>query len=73
MANASKKHIGPGARGKSAGTGGTTDIDKEKIQENMVLSNRDKSQHSHERGLDSKGIQSEQLQDHVGNRFPPEE
>jgi len=73
MAHASRKHIGPGARGKGAGTGGTTDIDKDKIQENMVLSNRDKSQHSDERGMDSREIQTEQLQDHAANRFPPEE
>jgi hypothetical protein len=34
----------------------------------MVLSNRDKSRRSHERGLDRKEIQNEQLQDHAGNR-----
>jgi hypothetical protein len=35
----------------------------------MVLSNRDKSQHTDERGMDSKRIQSEQLQDHSANRL----
>jgi hypothetical protein len=35
----------------------------------MVLSNRDKSQHSDQRGMDGKHIQSEQLQDHASNRF----
>jgi hypothetical protein len=69
MTNASKKHVGPGARGKKSGTGAMTDIPKEKIEENMVLSNRDKSRHSGERGLDSKSIQTEQLQDHAGNRL----
>jgi hypothetical protein len=34
----------------------------------MVLSNRDKSQHSLERGLDSGDIQTEQFHDHAGNR-----
>ena len=34
----------------------------------MVLSNRDKSQHSEQRGLDSKNVQTEQYQDHAGNR-----
>lgn len=70
MANASKKHFGAGAHGKSSGTGANTDIEKEKIGENMVLSNRDKSQHSEERGLDGKEILTEQFQDHTDNRFP---
>jgi hypothetical protein len=35
----------------------------------MVLSNRDKSQHSDQRGMDSKHIQSEQFQDHSANRL----
>ena len=39
------------------------------IGENMILSNRDKSRHSAERGLDSRQIQTEQLQDHAGNRL----
>ena len=65
MANASKKHFGAGARG----SGANTDIQKEKIGENMVLSNRDKSRHSAARGMDSKEIQSEQWQAHADNRF----
>jgi hypothetical protein len=73
MPNASKKHVGAGARGKKSGTGATTDIPKDKIEENMVLSNRDKSRHSGERGLDSKLIQTEQLQDHAGNRLVEDE
>jgi hypothetical protein len=35
-----------------------------------VLSNRDKSQHPRERGLDSKQIQNEQFQDQPANRIP---
>jgi hypothetical protein len=69
MANASKKHFGAGAQGKHAGTGANTDIQKEKIGENMVLSNRDKSRHSAARGMDGKEIQTEQWQDHADNRF----
>jgi hypothetical protein len=69
MARASKNRFGPGARGKRAGIGAMTPTPKEKIEENMVLSNRDKSRHSDARGLDSKGIQTEQLQDHAANRL----
>jgi hypothetical protein len=69
MARASKKRIGPGAQGKNSGAGGVTDIAKEKIAENMVLSNRDKSQHSDQRGQDRKEIQTEQFQDHAANRL----
>ena len=72
MANASKKHFGPGAQGKHSGTGANSDIEKEKIGDNMVLSNRDKSQHSEGRGLDGKEIQTEQFQDHADNRYPDE-
>ena len=38
------------------------------LPENMVLSNRDKAQHSNERGLDGKRVLSEQLQDHDANK-----
>ena len=64
MANADSKHFGSGAQGKSSGEGAMTDIDKDALPENMVLSNRDKSQHSRERGLDSKAVQTEQFHDH---------
>ena len=73
MAHASKNRFGPAARGKRAGTGAMTPTPKEKIEENMVLSNRDKSRHSDTRGLDSKGVQTEQLQDHAANRLPEED
>jgi len=33
----------------------------------MVLSNRDKSRHSDERGLDSATVQTEQYRDHAKN------
>jgi hypothetical protein len=69
MARASKKRIGVGSQGKRDGSGALVDIDKKKIEENMVLSNHDKARHSQERGLDSKEIQTEQFQDHSGNRL----
>jgi hypothetical protein len=71
MANASKKHIGPGAQGKNDGSGAMASEEavKDMIGENDILSNRDKSRHSDERGLDSKTVQNEQMQDHVGNHI----
>ena len=69
MSKGGKKHIGAGAHGKGAGAGANTEIPKEKIGENMVLSNRDKAQHSDVRGMDSKHIQTEQFQDHAANRL----
>lgn len=69
MAHASRKHVGPAAQGKGAGVGGMTDIPKDKIGENQVLSNRDKKLHSSDRGQDSKEIQNEQLQDTATNRL----
>lgn len=69
MANASKNSIGPGAQGKQSGTGAMTDLPEGILPENMVLSNRDKSRHTDERGLDGKHVQTEQYQDHAGNRL----
>lgn len=68
MAKASKHHHGPNAQGKGDGGGAMTEIDKDMVGENMVLSNRDKAQHSEGRGLDSKTIENEQYQDQVANR-----
>ena len=67
MANASKNHIGAGAQGKGSGTGAMTDLPEGVLEENAVLSNRDKASHSAERGMDGRAIQTEQFQDHVGN------
>jgi len=69
MPKGSKNKIGAGAQGKGAGTGANTEISKQMVGENMVLSNRDKAQHSDQRGMDGKWIQTEQLQDHAANRF----
>lgn len=70
MAKASKKSIGAGSQGKGDGSGALTEVPKDIIPENGVLSNRDKSRHSGERGLDSKTIQNEQFQDQPANRLP---
>jgi hypothetical protein len=68
MAHASRKHFGPGSQGKGDGTGAMSTIDTTAIPDNMVLSNRDKAQHSDERGLDSRLVQTMQLRDHAANR-----
>jgi hypothetical protein len=68
MAHASRKHFGPGAHGKNDGTGAMTSIDTSEIPDNMILKNRDKAQHSDERGLDSRIVQSMQLRDHANDR-----
>ena len=70
MANADRKHMGSGSQGKGDGTGAMTDLDQEILPENMVLSNRDKAQHTRDRGLDGKAIQTEQLHDHEANKDP---
>jgi len=70
MANASGKRFGKGMQGKSAGTGALTDIQDDAIKDNMVLSNRDKSQHPDARGLDSKWVQGEQLKEHETDKIP---
>lgn len=68
MAHASRKHFGPGLHGKGTGHGAMDTIETSKIGANMVLSNRDKSRHSEERGLDGRAVMTEQYMDHVGNR-----
>jgi hypothetical protein len=62
------KHLGPGAKGKGAGMGGLTDVQSDLIGANKVLSNRDKTEHSRDRGQDSKWTQTEQLEDHAANK-----
>jgi hypothetical protein len=69
MANASKKHFGAGTQGKGDGSGANTELPRELVGENDILSNRDKSQHGEERGLDSKHVQNEQRRDHAANQY----
>ena len=68
MARRDGKHIGRGSHGKGTGTGGMTDAPLDQIKTNAVLSNRDKAQHTRERGQDSKWIETEELKDHAANR-----
>jgi hypothetical protein len=69
MANADRKHHGPGVQGKGDGTGAMTETPDD-LPENAVLSNRDKQQHPAARGLDGKNVQNDQRQDHAANRQP---
>jgi hypothetical protein len=66
MANASKKHMGAGAKGKGDGTGAM--VETAAVPENKILSNRDKAQHPSDRGQDGKWVQSEQMHDHELNQ-----
>ena len=68
MANASKTHMGKGTKGKGAGVGAMTTLPEGALEENMTLSNSDKSQHNQERGLDSRAVREEQHQDSVYNK-----
>ena len=68
-----KNTMGRGAQGKGDGSGAMTTLPDGLVGENMILSNRDKSQHSSARGLDSKAIQTEQHQDHAANRYAEDE
>ncbi|OAF10068.1 hypothetical protein AYJ54_12885 [Bradyrhizobium centrolobii] len=70
--NGSKTHFRSGMHGKSDGTGAFAEVSKDKIGDNMILSNRDKAQHSDIRGMDGKFIQTEQYQDHAANRLGDE-
>ncbi|CDX20030.1 hypothetical protein LCM4577_07510 [Mesorhizobium sp. LCM 4577] len=70
MTTGGKKHMGRGSQGKGSGTGAKTELPKDMVGENDVLSNRDKKQHTKERGLDSNRIKSDQYQDNAANRVP---
>ena len=69
MADAGKHGMHPGSQGKGSGSGAMTELPEGVIEDNAVLSNRDKAQHGDERGLDSKTVQTEQYQDHSANRL----
>jgi hypothetical protein len=71
MAHASRKNVGKPDKGKGSGSGARTQLKEGMLGENDVLSNRDKKQHSHDRGLDEKAVKTEQYQDHAANRRPP--
>ena len=52
MANAGKHGMHPGSQGKGSGSGAMTELPEGVIEDNAVLSNRDKAQHGDERGLE---------------------
>jgi hypothetical protein len=60
-------HLGK-SQAKGAGSGGMTDLQDGLIGENDVLSNRDKTEESGDRGQDGKWVETEQLQDHAANK-----
>lgn len=70
MANASSKKFGAGQQdqGKGDGSGGMSRDTLDELPDNEILSNRDKSRRSDQRGLDSRHVQTEQHHDHVANR-----
>ncbi len=72
MAQASHKKFGAGQqdRGKGDGSGGMAPAEVDTPLPGEVLSNRDTSRHSEQRGLDSRHVQGEQLREHVGSRIP---
>lgn len=70
MAQGDKKHFGKGTQGKGSDAGAMTDLDEGAVGENQILSNRDKKQHSKERGQDGNAIKTAQEQDHAANRLP---
>jgi hypothetical protein len=67
MANANKKHAGAGSQGKGDGSGAMSET-SDATPPNKVLSNRDKAQHTKQRGQDGKHLQAEQRQDNAANR-----
>lgn len=70
MARASSKKFGAGQQdqGKGDGSGGLGPEDVGQPARGEILANRDKSRHSHQRGLDSRHVQTQQGQEHVANR-----
>lgn len=68
MADADGKHIGKGSKGKGDAGGAMTQMPDEALPAGGILKNRDKQQHTKERGKDGKHIQTEQYQDHAANR-----
>ncbi len=69
MANADRKSFGPGQQdhGKGCAEGGMASADVDPLPDNEILSNRDTSRHSDQRGLDSAHVQTRQFHQHVDN------
>lgn len=68
----SSKTMGAGSQGKGSGTDAMTELQDELVRKEQILSNRDKSQHGDQRGLDSKGVQVDTYQDTASNHRPTE-
>lgn len=73
MANASSKNFGAGAQGKGDGGGAFSELPRDMVGENDVLSNRDKSLHNEQRGLDGNQVRNQQFHDHPANRAPQDD
>lgn len=69
MAHASHKKFGPGQqdRGKGDGSGGMAPADVDPLPGNEVLSNRDTSRHSDQRGHDGGHVQTGNWHEQVDN------
>lgn len=67
MAKGDSKHFGKGTNGKGTGSGAMTNVEEGILGDNQVLSNRDKKQHSKERGQDGNAIKTDQRQDHAAD------
>lgn len=72
MANASSKKFGAGQQdqGKGDGSGGMSPVEPDTPLPTEVLSNRDTSRHSDQRGLDSRHVKNEQGHEHVAAQSP---
>ncbi|CAL79207.1 hypothetical protein BRADO5533 [Bradyrhizobium sp. ORS 278] len=58
----------PRIKAKGDGSGAMTDLQEDLVGDNMVLSNRDKTESSRERDLDGRWVETEQYQDHTDNK-----
>ncbi|MGJ4914797.1 hypothetical protein ACQR10_07625 [Bradyrhizobium sp. HKCCYLRH2060] len=58
----------PRIKAKGDGSGAMTDLQEDPVGENMVLSNRDKTESSRECGQDGRCVETEQYQDHNDNK-----
>ncbi|WP_315803774.1 hypothetical protein [Bradyrhizobium sp. SZCCHNS3002] len=58
----------PRIKAKGDGSGAMTDLQEDPVGENMVLSNRDKTENSRECGQDGRCVETEQYQDHNDNK-----
>ena len=72
MANASSKKFGAGQQDqdKGDGSGGMSPLEPDTPLPSEVLSNRDTSRHSDQRGLDSRHVKNEQRHEHVASHAP---